>query len=140
LNVGDPEVESDAANVKYVNDCISAIPLSDYTTKAYATSISNSITSLIPTKASQLQNDVPYLSAHQSLSNYYNKADITKISNDLTAEVSTWIPTKNSQLANDSGFLVKNDISDYAKVWVKDADGNQGYNDLSVLNVTNDEF
>ena len=55
----------------------------------------------IPTKTSQLTNDSGYLTQHQSLADYALKTDI---------------PTKTSELTNDSGYLTQHqDLSDYAK-------------------------
>ena len=64
-----------------------------------------------PTKLSQFTNDVPYVSASQ-LSQYALKSEVK--TNDA------FIPTKTSDLTNDSGFLTEHqDLSDYAKInWV----------------------
>ena len=72
------------------------------------------IESKIPTKTSQLSNDSGFLTEHQSLSDYYTKTEVDgkvqveadareAADNALRAE----IPTKTSQLDNDSGFLTK---------------------------------
>lgn len=90
----------------------------------------------IPTKVSQLQNDSGYLTEHQDLSGYALKSDLHKHTNknvldNITAErVSNWddksefdgnynslinkpkIPTKLSQLTNDSGYLTSEDLPD----------------------------
>lgn len=87
----------------------------------------------IPTKVSQLTNDKGYLTEHQSLENYYTKTQVynktesdnkyqaqgnyalkselfSKNYNDLTNKPT--IPTKTSQLTNDSNFLTEHqDIS-----------------------------
>lgn len=55
----------------------------------------------VPTKVSELENDVPYLTEHQSLEGYALKTEL---------------PTKTSQLTNDSGYITSASIpSDYAK-------------------------
>ena len=55
----------------------------------------------VPTKVSELDNDVPFLTEHQDLSEYAKTADV---------------PTKVSQLDNDVPFLTEHqDLSDYAK-------------------------
>ena len=66
----------------------------------------------IPTKTSELTNDSGFLTEHQSLSDYYTKTEvdskIEKTYGDFKAaddELRAEIPTKNSQLENDSGFL-----------------------------------
>lgn len=56
----------------------------------------------IPTKVSQLENDVPYLTEHQDLSDYAKVEDV---------------PTKTSELENDVPFLTQHQsLEDYAKV------------------------
>ena len=76
----------------------------------------------IPTKVSQLTNDKNYLTSHQSLGNYYTKTEsdgrFQPKGNYLTSHQSlsgyakiTDIPTKTSQLTNDSGFLTKATLS-----------------------------
>ena len=68
----------------------------------------------IPTMTSQLTNDSGFLTEHQSLSDYYTKTEVDgkvqveadareAADNALRAE----IPTKTSELTNDSGFLTK---------------------------------
>ena len=80
-------------------------------------------TNQIPTKTSQLENDSGYLTNHQSLENYatieYVDKEISKETNVLDAAVEALnskisekanasdIPTKTSQLANDSGYLTE---------------------------------
>ena len=70
----------------------------------------------IPTKTSQLTNDSGFLTSHQSLSNYYNKTQSDERyqpkGNYLTSHQSltnyatkSEMPTKTSQLTNDSGYL-----------------------------------
>ena len=68
----------------------------------------------IPTKTSQLDNDSGYFTESQLTSDYYNKTEVdTKIqetSIDLKTsldDVRAEIPTKTSQLTNDSGYLTQ---------------------------------
>ena len=74
----------------------------------------NALRAEIPTKTSELTNDSGFLTEHQSLSDYYTKTEVDgkvqveadareAADNALRAE----IPTKTSQLDNDSGFLTK---------------------------------
>ena len=56
----------------------------------------------IPSKVSELENDVPYLTEHQDLSDYAKVEDV---------------PTKTSELENDVPFLTEHQsLEDYAKV------------------------
>ena len=80
-------------------------------------------TSQLPTKTSQLENDSGYLTEHQSLENYatiqYVDKEISKETDVLEAAVEALnskisekanaadIPTKTSQLENDSGYLTE---------------------------------
>ena len=85
----------------------------------------------IPTKVSELDNDSGYLTEHQSLDNYFTKAQTTSAINeavggieipevDLTpyakaADIPT-VPTKVSAFENDKGYLTEHQsLSDYAK-------------------------
>ena len=68
----------------------------------------------IPTKTSQLTNDSGFLTEHQSLSDYYTKTEVDgKVQVEADAReaadnaLRADIPTKTSQLDNDSGFLTK---------------------------------
>ena len=72
------------------------------------------IESKIPTKTSQLSNDSGFLTEHQSLSDYYTKTEVDgKVQVEADAReaadnaLRADIPTKTSQLENDSGFLTK---------------------------------
>ena len=90
----------------------------------------------IPSKTSQLENDSGFLTEHQSLAEYAKKSELfSKDYNDLTnkptipsidglastsyvdskvAEID--VPTKTSDLVNDSGFLTEHQsLADYAK-------------------------
>ena len=75
----------------------------------------------IPTKTSELTNDSGFLTEHQSLSGYYTKTEVdSKVQEEAVARAAAdealraEIPTKNSQLSNDSGFLTKSDTIDNA--------------------------
>ena len=88
-------------------------------------------TSQIPTKTSQLENDSGYLTQHQSLENYATteyvdkaisdesaarQAAVDSINSELLNKASKdEIPTKTSDLTNDSGFLTEHQsLADYA--------------------------
>lgn len=65
----------------------------------------------IPTKVSELENDVPYLIEHQSLDNYYTKEEVdTAISNvDVTEQLAGYVVKR-------TGYdLSKNDFTDELK-------------------------
>ena len=75
----------------------------------------------VPTNVSQLSNDSGYLTEHQSLSDYYTKDQTDlKVGKEASAresaddEIRKSIPTKTSQLENDSGFLIKTDTIAWA--------------------------
>lgn len=96
----------------------------------------------IPTKVSQLENDEGYLTSHQSLEEYYKKSEVEslldgkanvddipsvegfateKFVTDSIKNVESKLPTKTSQLSNDSGFITSEELSTYAtEQWVKD--------------------
>ena len=68
----------------------------------------------IPTKTSELTNDSGFLTEHQSLSDYYTKTEVDgKVQEEAGAREAAdnalrgEIPTKTSELTNDSGFLTK---------------------------------
>jgi len=66
----------------------------------------------IPTKLSDFINDVGFLTAHQSLSDYYNKE---QVNNALAAKLdANNVPKKTSELQNDSGFLTAHQTVDSA--------------------------
>ena len=74
----------------------------------------NEIRKSIPTKTSELENDSGFLTEHQSLSGYYTKTETdTKVQEEATARenaddsIRKSIPTKTSELENDSGFLTE---------------------------------
>lgn len=60
----------------------------------------------IPTKVSAFENDKGYLTEHQSLDEYYTKTQTdTKLNSyALKSDIPT-VPTKTSELTNDSGFV-----------------------------------
>ena len=74
----------------------------------------------IPTKVSQLTNDAGYLTEHQSLDGYYTKTEVdTKVDGFATQDwVSSQgyakgtVPTKTSQLTNDSGYITADDLKE----------------------------
>ena len=67
-----------------------------------------------------------YLTEHQSLEDYAKKTDIPDVSKFITEEDIPTIPTKTSELTNDSGFITlsevpKTDLNGYAtEQWVED--------------------
>ena len=88
-------------------------------------------TSQIPTKTSQLENDSGYLTQHQSLENYATteyvdkaisdeasarQAAVDSINSELLSKASKdEIPTKTSDLTNDSGYLTEHqNLENYA--------------------------
>ena len=76
----------------------------------------------VPTKTSQLENDSGYLTEHQSLDGFATKQYVDgKIEAESTARqesienVKQLIPTKTSDLTNDSGFITEHQsLADYA--------------------------
>lgn len=84
-----------------------------------ATEAEDRIQSNIPTSVSQLKNDKGYLTEHQSLDNYYTKAQTDSAIDDAIDGIEipevdlspyakvTDIPTKVGQLENDKGYLTK---------------------------------
>ena len=84
----------------------------------------------IPTKVSELENDVPYLIEHQDLSDYAKVEDVPTKTSELENDVpfltqhqsleeyakAKDIPTRVSQLSNDAGYITEHqDIREYAK-------------------------
>ena len=78
----------------------------------------------IPLSVSQLDNDAGYLTAHQSLSDYYQKSETSSASEIQSAldekqpsgeyALTSQIPTNVSQLSNDAGYLTEHQsLSDY---------------------------
>ena len=59
----------------------------------------------IPTKLSDLDDDVGYLKEHQSLENYVTRDEFNKLS----------IPTKVSELENDENFINEDTLNGYVK-------------------------
>lgn len=72
-----------------------SIDLSNYYTKSQSDA-KYALSSDIPTKVSQLQNDSGYLTQHQSLAEYATVSALNTVKNS--------IPTKVSQLSNDSDY------------------------------------
>ena len=72
-----------------------SIDLSNYYTKSQSDA-KYALSSAIPTKVSQLQNDSGYLTQHQSLAEYATVSALNTVKNS--------IPTKVSQLSNDSDY------------------------------------
>ncbi|MBR4217643.1 MAG: hypothetical protein IKR71_01180 [Bacteroidales bacterium] len=128
-----PEWAKAETKPAYSYDEISGTPdLSGYLTEHQDLS-EYAKTADVPTKVSELTNDVPFLTEHQDLSEYAKLADIptvpTKVS-ELTNDVpfltehqdlseyakTADIPTKVSELTNDVPFLTEHqDLSEYAK-------------------------
>ena len=65
-NLGSPIDDSDAATKQYVDSKTSSIK--------------------VPTKVSELTNDSGFLTAHQSLDNYYDKTQVDEISANLAGK------------------------------------------------------
>lgn len=96
----------------------------------------------IPTKASQLENDRGYLTAHQDISHLATKADLNGKQDwiedleDIRQGANREIPTKVSQLENDEGFLKEHqDVSNLAtkeEVITIEANALQAKNDASI--------
>lgn len=64
-----------------------------------------------PTNVSAFTNDAGYLTEHQSLSNYYTKSETySKSEVDALIVTPPSVPTKTSDLINDSGFITINDV------------------------------
>ena len=82
--------EIDASNLVTTEQLISI--LRSYSDVGHTHHIREIVDLVLPTKLSQLQNDVGYLTEHQDISNKANKSEI---------------PTKTSQLTNDSNFAVQ---------------------------------
>lgn len=99
------------ASEAYVNEKVAAIVIPE-----------------VPTKVSELENDAGYLTEHQSLENYITKKDFATgldaqntANNALIKQVNERIdgitvPTKVSELENDSGYLTEHQsLAEYAK-------------------------
>lgn len=72
----------------------------------------------IPTKTSQLTNDSGFLTEHQSLSDYYTKTEVdgkvqeeAGIRQAADESLRADIPTKTSQLENDSGYFTETQLT-----------------------------
>ena len=87
--------------------------------------------SAIPTKVSDLTNDLGFLTSHQDISGKANTADLATVAttgaySDLTGKPT--IPTKVSDLTNDSGFLTQHQSLDSKTVTVeKQSTAESGY-------------
>ena len=107
-------------------------PVESYYTKDEVDSLINGVIEDIPTKTSELINDSGYITSSQiDLSDYYTKeetntklsekadlsslADYQPISGMNVYALNADIPTKTSELTNDSGFITSSqiDLSDY---------------------------
>ncbi len=95
----------------------------------------------IPTKVSQLTNDAGYLTEHQSLDGYYTKTEVdTKVDGFATQDwVSSQgyakgtVPTKTSQLTNDSGYITADDLKETVTITLA---SNQSSTDTSLNGAT----
>lgn len=119
-----------------IEEAISGITVSGVTEEELNNAIASAKTEIeaeiptVPTKVSAFENDVPYLTEHQSLSGYateqwvLDKNYITGVdlSNYATkAEIPT-VPTSNTAFTNDAGYLTEHQsLSGYAtEQWVED--------------------
>lgn len=110
-------------NKTYVDNAVAGVDVSAQLTE-YAKKTE------LPTKVSQLQNDAGYLTEHQSLagyateayvdgkiaeipgtdlSNYYNKTETDSAISTAIAGIT--IPTKTSELTNDSNFVTETELN-----------------------------
>ena len=70
----------------------------------------------VPTKVSELENDVNYLTEHQSLEDYAKKSDIPSLTDYAKKSELPAVPTKVSELANDANYLTEHQsLEGYAK-------------------------
>ena len=134
-----------------IDEAVSGITVSGVTEEQMNEAIASAKTEIegeipiVPTKVSAFENDVPYLTEHQSLSGYAteqwveDKHYITGVDLSdyaLKSEIPV-VPTSNTAFTNDAGYITGVDLSNYAtmdnltaatddmatKTWV----GQQGY-------------
>lgn len=103
---------SDAVILEQLNDVSSSIPInvSQLSNDAGYTTNVGTITGITMNGASKGTSGVvdlgTVLTAHQDLNDYYTKSQTSSAS-----QISDAIPTKTSQLSNDSGFIALSDVS-----------------------------
>ena len=119
-----------------IEEAISGITVSGVTEEELNNAIASAKTEIeaeiptVPTKVSAFENDVPYLTEHQSLSgyateqwvldkNYITGVDLSDYA--LKSEIPT-VPTSNTAFTNDAGYLTEHQsLSGYAtEQWVLD--------------------
>ena len=119
-----------------IEEAISGITVSGVTEEELNNAIASAKTEIeaeiptVPTKVSAFENDVPYLTEHQSLSGYATEewvldkryisgVDLSDYA--LKSEIPT-VPTSNTAFTNDAGYLTEHQsLSGYAtEQWVLD--------------------
>ena len=111
-----------------IDESISGITVSGVTEEELNEAIASAKTQIeaeipiVPTKVSAFENDVPYLTEHQSLSGYAteqwveDKHYITGVDLSdyaLKSEIPV-VPTSNTAFTNDAGYITGVDLSNYA--------------------------
>lgn len=110
-----PSIEG-LASTDYVDQAIANIPetdVSNLATKSELEAVEAKVDAIVipevPTKVSELENDLGYLTEHQSLEGYVKEAQLK----DAIDAVDHKIVTKTSELENDLGFLTEGTLPDF---------------------------
>ena len=133
-------------------------PVESYYTKDEVDSLITDVKADIPTKTSELINDSGYITSSQiDFSDYYTKeetdnkldekadlsslADYQPLSGMNVYALKTDIPTKTSELTNDSGFITSSQI-DFSDYYTKEESDNKfaTKNDIPTMNAITIEF
>lgn len=127
---------SNKPTIPTVNNGTLTIKRNGTTVKTFTANSSSNVTAdiSVPTKTSDLTNDSGYLTEHQDISNLATKSELHSHSNKTIldsitqAKINSWdgksdfsgsyndltnkptIPTKTSQLTNDSDYVIKNNL------------------------------